>query len=208
MKKTIFALFISLISFNAQSQDILESVTKEVCNCVEAKKDKLDTSNPQNLKMQLGLCILGSYSKHTAEIDKKYGKIMDDEAAMEKFGEDIGMKMVTVCPETLMSFAGAITDDETADSTAVEEVKQEDLFIEGEIVAFKATDFVTIQVKDKNARVHNMLMLDYFETASLYTNNQIKVKDKIKVSYTEIELYDPKQKEFRYFKVITALEKI
>lgn len=207
MKKIIFTLLLSSMAFNAHSQDILETVTKDVCSCIDSKKDKLDTSNSQTLKMQLGFCMLGSYNNHTAEIDKIYGKIMQDEKAMEKFGEDIGMKMASVCPETLMSFAGALTDTEVVDTTAAPEVK-EDLFIEGEIVAFKTNEFVTLQVKDKNARVHNMLFLDYFETSALYTNNQIKPKDKIKVSYTEIELYDPKAKEFRYYKVITALEKI
>ncbi len=207
MKKIIFTLLLSTMAFNAFSQDVLTTVTKEVCTCIEGKKDKLDTSNPQSLKMQLGFCILGSYNNHTTEIDKIYGKIMQDEKAMEKFGEDVGMKMASVCPETLMSLAGSFSDTEVADTTATEEVK-EDLFVEGEIVAFKANEFVTIQVKDKNARVHNMLILDYFETSALYTNNQIKPKDKIKVSYTEIELFDPKAKEFRYFKVITALEKI
>ena len=67
---------------------------------------------------------------------------------------------------------------------------------------------MSIQVKDKNGRNFSFLLLDYFETASLLTNKEINKNDNIKVSYTEIELFDPQNKEFRYFKIITNLEKI
>ncbi len=51
------------------------------------------------------------------------------------------------------------------------------------------------------------MLLDYFDTASLYTENKIKVGDELTVGYSEIELYDTVSKDFKYFKVISSLEK-
>lgn len=199
MKKIILTVIATIFVSNVNAQEILEKITKEVCSCIDAKKDKIAETTGEELKMQLGLCILSSYTAHEKEINKDYGNVIKDEAAMEKFGEDIGMKMITVCPETLMAIAGS--DEEVAE----EEVA--DLKIEGKVTEIKIGQFATIVVKDKNDRVHNFLLLDYFDTASLFTNGDIKKNDSILVSYSEIELYDPTSKEFRYFKVISGLEK-
>lgn len=202
MKKIILSFVLTFIYINANAQDILEKVTKEVCSCTSGKIESLKKSSPDGIKMQLGLCILSSYTEHKTEIVAKYGEIMEKDGAMEKLGEDIGMKMVTICPDVLMSIAstGGFSDD---DSAKVAEPKT----IEGEISDIKTDQFVTIQIKDKNGRAYSFLFLNYFETASLFTNNEIKKKDKISVTYTETELYDTKEKEFRYFKVITQLDK-
>lgn len=202
MRKSIFILLVALISIHANSQDLLEKVTKEVCTCIEAKKESLSDISSEKLKVQLGLCILSSYSAHEKEINSKYGKIMEDEKAMDKFGEEVGMKMITVCPETLMAIAGAVGDEDT--KAAVEEEK---LSVEGKITEIKNEQFTSVVVKDKNARLYTFLVLNYFETASLITGNEIKKEDNVVVYYSDIELYDNKTKEFRFFKVISGIEK-
>jgi len=50
-------------------------------------------------------------------------------------------------------------------------------------------------------------MLDYFDTAFLFTEGNIKVGTEITAGYTEVELYDPEAKDFKYFKIITSLQK-
>lgn len=205
MRKSIFTLLIALISIHANSQDLLEKVTKEVCTCIDAKKENLSDTSSEKLKVQLGLCILASYSAHEKEINAKYGKIMEDEKAMDKFGEEVGMKMVTVCPATLMAIAGAVGDDET--KTTDEAVEEEKLSVEGKISEIKNEQFTSVIIKDKNSRVYTFLVLDYFDTASLITGNEIKKDDTVVIYYSDIELYDNKTKEFRFFKVISGIEK-
>src|SRR5690606_25940849 len=93
------------------------------------------------------------------------------------------------------------------DTVMIEEVPVNES-IDGQLMEILTNEFVTFKVKDKNGRIHNFILLDYFETAPLYTNHQIKQKDNLSVSFSEIELFDPKLKEFRYYKVITGLQKI
>ena len=189
-----------------KGQNLLEKITSEVCTCIENKKANLQKLSDTELKMQLGFCILESYNANEKEVNARYGKIMDDEKAMEKFGEEIGLKMATVCPETLMAVAGKMIEVEEKEVPKL--ASTEALSIEGTVTEIKNEQFATIVLKDKNARMYNFLILDYFETASLFTNNEVKPKDKIKVSYKEVELYDTKLKEFRYFRIVLGLEKI
>ena len=199
--KYIYLQIVFFISFfNIEAQELIDVVTAEVCSCSEGKKEKLSTLQGEKLEFELGLCILASYSKHTSEIKAIYGELLGETTNMEKFGEDIGLKMATICPETLLYFAGEIG---VGEETAV----KSNSTIEGKIVEIKIEQFATIVVKDKNGRVHNFLFLNYFDTASLFTNDEIRKNDFISVNYSESEIYDPKNKEFRYYKIITGLEK-
>lgn len=203
MKKTIYTLLLFVVFANANAQDIIETVTKEVCSCIDAKKSTLDELTPEKLKVQLGLCILSSYTNHEKQIKAKYGNVMENEAAMDKFGGDVGVKMVTVCPETLMAIAGAAGDDADQLGTNAPEV----LTVEGKITEIKNEQFTSILVKDKNSRVYTFIVLNYFDTASVLSNNEIKKDDAVSISYSEVELYDNKTKEFRFYKVISGIEK-
>ncbi|MCZ8197526.1 MAG: hypothetical protein O9267_07960 [Flavobacterium sp.] len=200
--KYIYLAFLFFFSFwNVTAQELIDVVTAEVCSCSELKKEKLAGLKDEKLQFELGLCILASYSKHTSEIKSTYGDLLVEKDKMEKFGGDIGIKMATICPDKLLYFAGSMEFDD--DDTVV----KSNSTIEGKIVEIKIDQFATIVVKDKNGRVHNFLFLNYFDTASLFTNDEIKKNDFISVNYSESEIYDPKNKEFRYYKIISGLEK-
>ena len=108
--------------------------------------------------------------------------------------------MLEVCPETLLSLAGELEfDEETAVKT--------NSTIEGKIVEIKIEQFATIVVKDKNGRVHNFLFLNYFDTASLFTNDEIRKMISLVLIIQNLR-FTTQKKEFRYYKIITGLEKI
>ena len=200
--KKIFFILIVLCNSVSYSQDIFDVIGKETCECLNAKKIDYFKMNKKEMQTQVGVCMIQSYSSHLSEFKPEDKISFDDEKGMQNLGEKVAMKMMVSCPEIIMEMGKRSIDED--DST--EEVK-ENAFIEGEITEIKTEQFITLQVKDKNGRSFSFLLLDYFETASLLTNNEINKKDSIKVSYTEIELFDPKNKEFRYFKIITDLEK-
>ncbi len=191
MKKLLLA--ISLFGLQANAQDIYDKMAVETCECIHLKKLDMDKVSASELKMSMGVCILQSYSLHSSEIKLDIG---NDEAT-EKLGEDIGMKMISHCPDFIIAL-GSKTDEKSQETYAS---------VSGTLTEIKTEQFVSITVKDDKSRVFNFLLLDYFDTAALFTENQLKKNDKVTVSYTETELYDPKSKEFRYYKIITGLEK-
>lgn len=200
MNKFILSAIFYFAICNIYSQDILETVTKEVCSCTKTKLEA--NNNPENLEMDLGLCIVSSYSSNKDKVALKYGNILENESSMEKLGAEIGLKMADVCPDVLMKI-GLASKQFKDDDSKVSEQKT----VDGDIVEIKTDQFVTIIIKDKNGRNQNCLLLNYFETASLFTNNELKKGSKVIITFEEKELYDTLSKDFRYFKVITKLEK-
>ena len=201
MKKLFFILFVFCNSLS-YSQDVYDVIGKETCECLNAKKIDYSKMNKKEMQTQIGVCMIQSYSSHLSEFKPEDKISFDDEEGMQNLGEKVAMKMMVSCPEIILEMGKRSIDEDNSS----DEVK-ESAFIEGEITEIKTEQFITLQVKDKNGRSFSFLLLDYFETASLLTNNEINKKDSIKVSYTEIELFDPKNREFRYFKIITDLEK-
>lgn len=199
MKKTA-VLLVFLFSSLIYSQDVYEIIAKETCECLSLKKINYESTSKEDIQKEVGLCMIQSYTSHINDFKPEEKINFDDEGGMEKMGEAVAMKMLVHCPEIIMEM-GKLAQDEDKNANV------ETSTIDGEIQDIKAEQFVTIILKDKNGRVHNLLILDYFDTASLFTNNEIKKKDNISVSFSEVELYDPKMKEFRYFKIISKIEK-
>ncbi|MWB93236.1 hypothetical protein GON26_02600 [Flavobacterium sp. GA093] len=200
MRKIFFAL---ILLFNAPvfSQDILDTLAKETCTCLETKKSDFSNLSDQDLKTEIGLCMIQSYTTHSAEFKENEKINFSDKEGMTKLGENVAMKMMSFCPSMILEIG------KSSQSQSNEEEVEEDIFVSGEVTDIKVDQFISLQLKDKNGRNYTLFLLDYFDTASLITNDELKKKDKLKASYTEIELFDSKAKEFRNFKVLRSLEK-
>lgn len=203
MKKSLLVFVCLLFFSNAQSQDIADIITKDVCSCAEGKKETLQDAQSRNMEMELGICIISSVSNHKEEVAAKYGDVLQDEEAMEKLGTDVGLRMVGICPDVFMVLAEMSDLDE--DSVPVEE---EYSTIEGRIVEIKQEQFLTVVVKDNSGRTHTMLLLTFFEGSNLLTEDKLKKNDKVSIDYVEQEFYDVKARDFRYYKVIQGIKEI
>lgn len=201
MKKTVSFLLVLCSGF-LHAQDVLDVMANESCDCIRNKNLDLKAISSEQIQLEYGICIVKSYSAHREEYNKTNKSDFKDKDSMRKLGEDVAIKMFDICPEILMAMN---KDDEEAISVA--DVATEFLKIDGEVTDIVIEQFVTIKIKDKYRIVHDMILLDNFDTATLYTQGKIKKKDVISVSYSEVELFDPKAKEYRFYKVITGLEK-
>ena len=200
MKKSIVFLLL-VASFSYAQESAIDLIAKETCECINDKKNDLSNTDKTDLQSTLGVCMLKSYSKHESELKAEEKVQFSDEEGLEKFGEQIAMKMLNYCPDFIVELGKmAIEEDKNAKAEVV-------LSIDGTVTDIKTEQFVTISVKDKTNRIHKLLLLDYFDSASLFVNGEIKKNDKIVVYYSDIELYDPSTKDFKFYKVISGLEK-
>jgi hypothetical protein len=207
MRKIIIALVL-IFSINSFSQDMYDIIGKETCACLGTKKLDYQKIDKKELQTQVGLCMIQSYTSHINEFKEEEKVQFDDKDGMRKMGEKVALKMLVNCPEIILEL-GKSTQKEVSDEDDEELVVDEpqDVFIEGQVTAIKKDQFVSLLVKDKNGRAYSFLLLDYFETASVLTNNKLKVKDSVKVGYTEIELFDVATNEFKYFKILTDIQR-
>lgn len=193
--KKIFVASLVLAAGLVRAQDPFGIVAQETCQCVtDLKNNKIEIND-----MQLGLCMVKSYSAHKSEFPAERQVSLTDGEAFESIAAEVGMKMVEICPDIIMQFAD--------ENDLVNEFRQREISVSGQITDMRQEQFVTIELKDANGRKYSLLLLHYFDTAGLYTDGKIRKGDKIQASYTEIELFDPKMKEFRTFKVLTNLAK-
>lgn len=197
--KKIFLFTVLLLNAVVYAQDdVLKKVARETCECIEEKKSKSGDLAGDDLTSTLGICMVKSYSDHVSEFKNKVE--FTDKDGMTNLGKEVGVKMLEFCPNVILELGKQDKGDADAE--------EEDIYVSGEVIDIKIEQFVTLQIKDQKGRNYTFLLLDYFDTASLLTNNEVKKKDKLNVGYTEIELFDTKTKEFRAYKILRKLEKL
>ena len=213
MKKIItLSILCFTIMVSAQGEDskdqLLEDVTKDTCECI-AEKNKEGIS-PEDLEMQLGLCLINSYGKFKKRIDKHLDVSLNNPESLEKFGQEVGLKMLTVCPDTFMSFAGELIEEEMNNDSDGDYVIQKESsnlkVVSGNVVNLKKDQFNIINFKATNKRMYKLLWMEYFEGQELLGELR-KLKNKeLKVSYENKEMYDPELKDYRMYKVVRKIE--
>lgn len=198
MRKIIFILLFS--STFVFSQTAKEKIAKATCDCFNNKSLDLSSMDQSTLELNFGLCILEGYSKFSNELPENEKIDFGNEKQMEKFGEDIAMQMLTTCPELILKLGEGYNDLEEEKST-------EDITLEGTFIGTKKDAFLNVQIKESNGRTHNIILLDYFQNSYLITDNILKNKSQVIVTYYEVELYDATINRFIKTKILTDIIK-
>lgn len=206
MKKTISTLIllcvISIGFAQSKKDKALTLVTEDVCKCIN-EQDTSKMSRNQ-LEIQLGVCIAKAYAKHQEILKDTYNISFSDEKAMEAFGEEIGMKMLEVCPETLMLIAQEYIGDDMEETLSTE--SENVTVVSGYITDIQAELFNVVTFKDENKRSYKLLWLEYFQGQELLSDIKSLKKKQVKLSYANREMYDPQLKDYRTYRVLQKIE--
>ncbi len=206
MMKSIIFIVCIVLGFHhtllAQEDDLkdtlLETIAVEACDCINKKQIDFENVQQSKLEMEFGFCILESYSKHRKEADKILPLSFSDDQSMEALGANVAIKMMGVCPEFINKVAGIYAEEEF-------EAAKDDIIIVGQVTNIQESLFSTVEIKDTDDRVQKVLWLEYFEGDNLlYDFNKLK-KSKVKITCYEYEMFDPKIKDYRNFKIIKKM---
>lgn len=185
-------------SFSVFSQDVKDKIAKETCECVS--KLDLDSTNSDDLELNFGLCMLESYNNHINEFPENEKLDFENTPQMEKFGEQIALKMLTFCPDIILKLGEGYGNEENEAS--------KDLVIEGVFNGTSTTEsFFTISIKESNGKLTKLILLDNFENSYLIVDKVIKKNEAVNVSYYEVELFDMNLNRFVTTKIITNITK-
>ena len=206
MKYKFLFLFFFLSSL-IHGQVVLDTIAKETCSCLKSKdldfKNEVDLSK---IEMELGLCMITNINKLGSKVIGINQVDYSNSSELEKISGEIGAKMLNYCPDIMLKLSMPTTYYEEKKSELVNAVPTN--FLECTLVEIKRDQFVSLIIKDIRNKLYTLLVLNYFETVFLLLENKIKEQDKLKVSYSEQELYDPLIKDFRNFKVLNFIEKM
>lgn len=202
MKSILITLFLAF-SFTAFSQDYMDKITNEVCECIDNLSDSIPTDQ---FNMELGLCMLEASMPYKKELKKDHGINFDKiEKEGEKLGRLIGIKLASTCPNSLMRMVKKVNPEMEFDDEEVE--MAEELFTEGVVQKVETEMFIVITVKEENGKNSKFYWMTFIESdLDLVTDYQNLEGKNVTISYDEYEFYDPRLKEYRVFNVINALD--
>ena len=199
-------------------QAYMDKVSKETCECINKKNIDLKSSDVDKLQVELGLCIMQSYTKFSNEFPKNKRLDFSDSKQMETFGMEVGMKMIKDCPDIILTLGKSYRkntlndeseDDLVLDSTTVNtEEPDDDITITGVYQGSKTDGFYYITVKESSGKINQMALINNFENSFLILDQVLKQNDKVQVSYFDAELFDVKLNRFVTVKVISDIKKL
>lgn len=192
-----------LIANQSFSQDVIDKIAKETCECIAAKNINLETAKPKDLKMQLGLCVMQSYSLNKDKLPKNKRLALENDNQMEEFGSEVGLKMINYCPDILIALGKNELEEEKNDVVDVLSLTSTGVLIER-----KVDGFLTIRIKEESGRINDFILVKNFENAFLVSDDVLKVNTKVKVEFYYEDVYDSKLNKFVNSKVLLDIQKL
>jgi hypothetical protein len=197
MRKIV--LMFLLVSLAGFSQDVKDKIAEETCDCTS--KFDISSIKGSELQTQFGLCILQSYNNHINEFPANEKLDFSNESQMTKFGEEIAMKMLKFCSNTIVELG-----KKTIDVTNYEE-ELENESVTGKIKSVSASNYFSIKLVENTGKTTDFILLNDFDNSFLITDKVLKINDNVQVFYYEIELYDIKLNKFILQKIISDIIK-
>ena len=198
--KTFFSFFFlaALTSLPLAAQDLMDKLADASCDCIS--KQDVDNMTQEQLQVQLGFCIMEAVGKYPDEFQKEFGNLNPgDQAAMNKLGEQIGMKMAFKCPTVLMKVADVQTQMQAAPAALQ--------VITGTVKSVDGEEFATVTITDEQGRSQKLLWLRYFKGSERFVSEPAKViGSKVQVKVESVEYYSPKAKDYYGRKEIREVE--
>ncbi len=189
MIKKFTLLFLIIIAFqNAYSQDILDSIATKTCECIEAKTTP--KMNRNEALAEFGICMIKMAEPYKKELKKDYNvdlNVLNKETG-EKLGRLVALKLVGNCPafKTLM---------QTEINNQIQKKEGETVYeFSGVVKEIKQNQFVSITIENENNKIKEFLWL-----TEVAENNISILKSKgifVKITYTQMELFEPKLNKY------------
>ena len=197
--KILSILLFQLILFPVLAQDYMDKIAEESCECLAGKDIEMDDNK---MVMELGLCMLNASMPYKKQLKKDYDIDLDkiDEQG-EALGQIIGMRMISFCPDALISMAGQMTD-EFDDFDYSEETYS------GVITLIDDERFVIFSIKNNEGKTNKFYWLNPVDTDFDLELEYKMLKDKeVYVRFMTQEIFDPRINEYRSYNVLLELNK-
>jgi len=194
------ALILTLLSaVTLNGQEVLDKIAGDACSCMAAKD--LSPTDQEALQMEVSMCLMQKIGNYQSQLQEQLNVDFSNQAALQEMGQKVGMKMASICPETMMKIAQVQASG--SGSVSVESVSR----LEGTVVGVEGDEFTLIAVKDAGGRTQKFLWLRYFEGSDAFLKNpEALVGKKVRLSYAPLEAFSPKLNEYLQRNEIRSLE--
>jgi len=209
--KNAFVFLLVMLALSASAQTTKKQLGQNICDCINEAKIDVKNVEKSQLQENFGRCFMIAYSKLDKKQQDELNINFDDKAEAKKFGVEVAMEMASLCPDILLAIGLNTSQNKSEGESVVDEdaaSEAPDPTIACSFVELQKGQFLSLVGKDANGRTHTFLFLWDFGSISLITDNLIRKNDRIEVTYSEYEFYDPALKDFRSYKIISGLRKL
>lgn len=192
--RILLITLISLLYFPLHGQQIIDEMAQLTCDCMSEKGVEGKTAAETEAIMQD--CLISSLLPRLEDLQEQMNVEITDQVAMRGVGEKIGLKMVVLCPNIMMSMVG----DKT------EEAEESNTRIEGKITKIEGTDFTKITIEDEGGSIFKVLWLRSFEgDTQLQEMENDAIGKTVSVEFSEISCFSAEAKKYIAQKEIVSL---
>jgi hypothetical protein len=200
--KRILIVLLTAASLTSFAQKASDKAVKQSCDCMSKINMKQEYSA---IDKAFEGCLINAVMANLGGLTKEYKFDITDEAASEKVGEKIGLKLVEQCPAFLEYAALAASQDDEEEEDA--DKKPEYEFSEGVVADVRDGELLAITLEENSGdrRV-------FYVTESFYGGEDL-LKDiahlkskKLKLGWVNKNLYDSASKSFKERKVVYYFE--
>ncbi len=202
MVRIALSLLLVFPAFAAQSQKKDSTLSQKISAefCVEFSKK--DFTTYKDSEMEIGMIMLPLIKKYEKEIAKEWGYSSSNLEDYEKIGEKIGQEAALGCPKFLEFVKNNLAEILPGDEIATKS-------LDGEVVAVEDQVFSCVVVKTKANKEEKLWWFNHFDGAdAIIKNKDSLLRKSVSVEYNEMEVYDPRLKEYRTIKVIQKITTI
>jgi hypothetical protein len=197
---------VAVMAMGSQAQtskdSLMKLVTQDVCD--ELGKKEFKGKNMDELQMEIGMAFMPAMMKHKDALEKAMGGNLNDKEGMEKMAQEIGMRLVTDCPNFLKIMSNV--DMNAMGKPAKAPLSMNETAIKGTLVKVVPGELTHLLVKDSKGKTVKIWWMDYFDGSDDMADNPQKMNNKkVTVSYTEKEVYSATLKEYVKIKVATGV---
>lgn len=207
MKIKLLLTLLLFITPLAKAQDFMDEIARQACDCVSKESQN---SDPEKVKMMMGLCLIDAASPYSKQLKKKYGIDFDKiETQGEELGRIIGMKMASICPDVLILMAKTVSDDMPPPPPVAYNQKygSASLTTEGKIVSITDDKFVEFSIKHADGKILKYYWFTYIDSDIDLSTEYKKLQESfVRITYQTKEYFDARIGEYRAFDVIQTIE--
>ncbi len=194
---TVICLMASTFVFAQNRDSLLVQMARETC--MEIKSKDFSKVSEEDLEMELGMAMMPLFAKYSNEIRDVFNVDLGNQADVTTFGQEIGIRLVSECPEFIQIFAGKKNGGATKITASESKVT-------GKLQKIVDGEFTHILVKDQRGKIEKLWWFDYFEGAELLLDKK-NIDGNFTVTFTEKEVYSSTLRDYVKIRVITGIRK-
>ena len=198
-KASLFILSsIALFPFATSQTSAKDKLVAQACDCIT----KLNIDSVEDPSTTIHKCIQEGLLPNLSDLQKEENLDLSDISQMREFGIGIGKILVANCPK-FMDLSVKLAEQQKPLNGTSTQIK----ITTGSFLRIEKGDIAKIIIKDDQGNENTFVWLTNFKNSEQFMGAATVEKGKkLKISWTEIEIYIPKAEGYYILKQITEIE--